>query len=303
MQQLPPLPLRNGLQQHLRQAQEKIDQLPSYYKKVKQAKVLWQTKKKTNAQKAAFNRIEKALQAAGQHCHYCEGSVGTSIEHFYPRGFYPNLTFVWDNYLWSCQACNTQYKGAKFALFAAPNSAQVLPLVKNRSFLPPTNRDAVFLNPRVDNALDYWELELETGRYTVRPELSKRAQARAQYSLELLQLNERPSLLKGRQEAFSAYSHLLSTAAAVQSDTTGAYLRELLPNKPASFYTQSLLKQQEAAHYFLQQQFLTLPYKTVWRSMQQQAEAFPSLKALFAQAPNTYSTELGTYNFEKNPNK
>ena len=286
MQQLPTLPLRNGLQQHLRQAQEKIDSLPNYYKKVKQAKVLWQSKKKTNAQKSAFNRIEKALQQAGNHCHYCEGALGTSIEHFYPRGFYPNLTFVWDNYLWSCQTCNTRYKGAQFALFPATNSAKVVPLVKDRSFVPPSSQDAVCLHPRVDDALDYWQLDFETGLYSIKTNLSSRAQARAQYTLDLLQLNERPNLVQGRQKAYQQYQALLEACAQVQAPSSAAYIKELLPKKQASFYKQALVQQQAFAQQYLQQQFLQLPFRSVWRRMQQ-ANQQSSLQQLFEKAPQT----------------
>lgn len=288
MQQLPLLPLRNGLQQHLQQAQEKIDQLPSYYKKVKQAKVLWQSKKKTNAQKSAFNRIEKALQQAGSHCHYCEGTLGSSIEHFYPRGFYPNLTFVWENYLWSCQTCNTQYKGAKFALFPNPTSAKVTPLIKDRSFVPPTNQDTVCLNPRVDNALDYWQLNVGTGHYQLKENLSKRHKARAQYTLDLLQLNARPNLVKGRQQAYQDYQQLLAACAQVESTPTAAYLKELLPKKQASFYNQALEKQQAAALHHLHQQFINLPYKLVWKNIKAQ-KAEGQLQSFFIKAPTISS--------------
>lgn len=284
MQQLPPIPLKNGLRQHLKQAQAKIDQLPSYYQKVKQAKVLWLSKKKTNPQKAAFNRIEKALQVNNNYCHYCEGKVGNSIEHFYPRGFYPNLTFVWENYLWSCQTCNTQYKGAQFAIFPSSDSAQITPLVKDRSFVPPANQDALCLNPRVDNPLDYWHLNLETGHYIVPTTNSPRDQARAQYTLHLLQLNQRPALVKGRLKAYQDYQQLLKIWAKVQANPTPDYLKKILPPKPASFYKQPIQKQQTLAYHYLYQQVVSLPYNSIWRSMQQQKLTIPKLEMLFEQA-------------------
>lgn len=289
MQQIPPIVLKNGLQQHLQQAQAKIDQLPSYYQKVKQAKVLWLGKKKTNAQKAAFNRIEKALQVDNHFCHYCEGKEGNSIEHFYPRGFYPNLTFVWENYLWSCQACNTQYKGAQFAIFQSSDNDQIMPLVKDRSFVPPANQDALCLNPRVDDPLDYWYLDLQTGLYTVKTTNSPREQARAKYTLELLQLNQRPALINGRLKAYQNYQHLLKIWAKTQSNPSPDYLKTILPPKPASFYKQPTASQQKMAYNYLYQQFIALPYGSVWRSMQQQKTLFPELNALFEQA----STVLG----------
>jgi uncharacterized protein (TIGR02646 family) len=285
MQQIPPIVLKNGLQQHLKQAQAKIDQLPSYYKKVKQAKVLWLGKKKTNAQKAAFNRIEKALQVHNHFCHYCEGKAGNSIDHFYPRGFYPDLTFVWENYLWSCQACNTQYKGAQFAIFQASDSAQVVPLVKDRSFVPPANQDALCLNPRVDDPLDYWHLNLETGHYIIKKTNSLRNQARAQYTLDLLQLNQRSALVKGRKEAYQRYWRLLEICEKVQTNPTIDYLQTLLPPKPLSFYKQSIPQQKKLTYDYLYQQFMLLPYNSVWRSMQQQKDNIPKLKMLFEQVP------------------
>ena len=53
-------------------------------------------------------------------CAFCERKVELSagrIEHFRPKSQYVNLTFDWNNFLYSCEVCNNrQNKGSKFPL-------------------------------------------------------------------------------------------------------------------------------------------------------------------------------------------
>lgn len=265
MRYLPELPLKPSLQRHLERSQALIDPLPSYYAKVKQAKIAWQLKKKSTAQKAAFGRIEQALQAAGHHCHYCEHTLGTSIEHFFPRGFYPELTFVWDHYLWSCKACNTRYKGAQFQLFEGVKGTSTIDLVKNRRFVPPPHQIAVCLHPRQDDGLNYWNIEEQSGRYVLKEDLDERARIRALYTLRLLQLNDRPALLKGRLETFKRIQHLLTNYIKLQQVPSDTLIRHLLPNKSNSFYQQPMPQQQQAAFQKIRRSIENLPHQSVWR--------------------------------------
>jgi len=53
-------------------------------------------------------------------CAFCERNVELSsgrIEHFRPKSQYVDLTFDWNNFLYSCEVCNNrQNKGSKFPL-------------------------------------------------------------------------------------------------------------------------------------------------------------------------------------------
>jgi hypothetical protein len=47
---------------------------------------------------------------------YCEDSLGTDIEHFWPKMAYPERAFAWDNYLLACSHCNSNLKRTQFPL-------------------------------------------------------------------------------------------------------------------------------------------------------------------------------------------
>jgi uncharacterized protein (TIGR02646 family) len=81
---------------------------------VAEARRLWD-------QKAAstFTTIRTNLEAMASgrgRCMYCEDSLGTDIEHFYPKRKYPKRAFDWTNYLLACSHCNSNQKRDQFPL-------------------------------------------------------------------------------------------------------------------------------------------------------------------------------------------
>ena len=58
------------------------------------------------------------MAGSRQRCMYCEDSRGTQIDHFWPIARYKERTFIWDNMLLVCSACN-QKKGDRFDLDAS----------------------------------------------------------------------------------------------------------------------------------------------------------------------------------------
>lgn len=298
-----PTIIRKGILNHLQKLQGEIDALPTYKAQVKKAKVLWQNKKKTNAQKAAFNRVEKELQkiAIGlpNYCNYCEANIGTSIEHIYPRGLYPDKTFIWENYLWSCKQCNGKHKVSQFQIFKSPSSAETINLVKDYRFIPPLNDDAVFINPRIDNPLDYLELDLESGLFEHKEKDSNtRAYKRALYTIETLQLNARKGLVANRQKAYLTYQNLLQQYIDIQKSTSTEILKAVYPlsKNTAQLPFEAQKKQ---AGLDLKKTLFNQAHPTVWLEMQRQAQAIPNLHKYFLQAPelmnldkkNTQTTE------------
>lgn len=284
-----PTTIRRGILNHLQKLQGEIDSLPTYKAQVKQAKILWQNKKKTSPQKAAFNRVEKELQkiavGANSYCNYCETNEGTTIEHIYPRGLFPNKTFVWENFLWTCKQCNGKHKISQFQIFKNPNSSEIINLVKDYNFVPPLNEDAVFINPRLENPLDYLQLDLESGLFQNKESNSTtRAYKRADYTIETLQLNTRKDLLDNRQKAYQNYQRLLQQYIDIQKSTSPEELIAIfsLSNnaKRAPWEKQKKLAQLE-----LQTLLLNQAHPTVWKEMQRQMASIPFLKKLFQQAP------------------
>jgi hypothetical protein len=73
---------------------------------------LWDSKPK-----AAFAEIRETLQkmAPGRsRCMYCEDSMATDIEHFWPKLDFPMGAFCWNNYLLACSYCNSNLKRDRF---------------------------------------------------------------------------------------------------------------------------------------------------------------------------------------------
>jgi uncharacterized protein (TIGR02646 family) len=112
-------------------ALEKIEESPKPTKKqIEEAKKKIEAAKKKvdNAQNKYNPSIRNGENPVKQplydmfcgKCAFCERKVELSagrIEHFRPKSQYVNLTFDWNNFLYSCEVCNNrQNKGSKFPL-------------------------------------------------------------------------------------------------------------------------------------------------------------------------------------------
>jgi len=77
----------------------------------------------------AFREVREILRdmASGtERCMYCEDGEGTAIDHFWPKGNYPERAFDWLNYLLACSVCNSNFKRDQF-----PVDEQKEPLLLN----------------------------------------------------------------------------------------------------------------------------------------------------------------------------
>lgn len=108
-----------------------------------EAKRLWNLRKNL-----AFAEIrEKLAQMAWARvrCMYCEDSLGTAIDHFYPISQYHGRAYQWDNYLLACSRCNSNLKRDQF-----PIDQGGLPLL---------------VDPTSDDPLDHLSLSFATGAF------------------------------------------------------------------------------------------------------------------------------------------
>lgn len=153
-------------------------------------------------------------------CCYCEDSAAASIEHIRPKVLYPQMTFLWENFLYICGKCNSG-KGAGWAIFVQINSQRQLSKIPRwrqgqpRTF--PPDGDPVLINPRVEDPTTFLRLiidpnfdkldfvELRVGR-------TDEEILRATYSRETLRLNSdhRPELASQRSLAYSNYKSRLT---------------------------------------------------------------------------------------------
>jgi hypothetical protein len=130
-----------------------------------------------------YEALREALgrMATGRsRCMYCEDSVGTDLDHFYPLSRYPEYAFDWMNHLLACALCNRR-KSDRFPL--GPND------------------EAMLIDPTVEDPGHHLVLSPSTGRFE--PLDEKGAE-----SIEIFGLN-RPVLVQGRLDAWRTLQELI----------------------------------------------------------------------------------------------
>ncbi|MBK8565542.1 MAG: hypothetical protein IPN76_19900 [Saprospiraceae bacterium] len=163
-------------------------------------------KAKNVKRNGTFRAVKKALTdmcSGARRCVYCEDSVGDEVEHIYPKDFYPNLVFVWENYLYACGNCNGP-KSNRFEIFD-PLTLAVVDLKITAPTEIPVGA-ALLINPRVESGMDYMMLDLEdTFMFVPLPNQSTTNQQRAERTIEILHLSDRDFLQEARRNAFNSY--------------------------------------------------------------------------------------------------
>jgi len=170
-------------------ALEKIEESPKPTKKQIEA-----AKKKVDKAQNKYNPgIRNGINPVKQplydmfssKCAFCERNVELSsgrIEHFRPKSQYVDLTFDWNNFLYSCEVCNNR-KGDKF-----PLDCDGTPLL-----IDPTDEDC-----DIYEYLEfYWDEETQLASVVGKD-------GRGKVVTEILDLN-RKDLRKHREESLKIY--------------------------------------------------------------------------------------------------
>lgn len=188
--------------EYLDDQQSLIDQQPDYAAQVEKAKDLWEHK--STAIFAELRSLLESLCSGARRCHYCEDSAADEVEHVWPKSVYPDKTFRWTNYLFVCGPCNG-HKGSKFAVF--DNAGSVIEIVRRKAkpVVPPTSGKPVFLDPHLENPMDYMEFEPFTGLFVPLGEKGGINYIRAEYTIRILGLNTRDYLSRARRSAYKSY--------------------------------------------------------------------------------------------------
>ncbi len=191
--------------------QSAIDEKRTYTEQIELAGK-WRDKTNNRIFKEVKEKLISMCTNRTQRCMYCEDSASTDIEHFAPKSIYPNLTFVWDNYLYACSGCNSSSKGNKFAIFRTKDGVfEDITPTKATVRVPPVAGNPVLINPREEDPLHFLELDI-LGSFYFRPITKNEASKdfkRADYTIDILGLN-RESLAASRKEAFDDYIDRLS---------------------------------------------------------------------------------------------
>jgi uncharacterized protein (TIGR02646 family) len=147
-----------------------------------EAHALWEGSYKKNK---AFDEIRSTLRGMApghEFCMYCEHNHGNAIDHFCPVEKDPTRAFSWDNYLWSCSICNTDFKGTQF----------------------PVDRNGVplLINPTRDDPREHLSFAPRSGKLLGRT-------PRGAKTIEILGFDRRGNLDKTRSLAWSAVQRCL----------------------------------------------------------------------------------------------
>ncbi|MBW4475018.1 MAG: hypothetical protein KME45_32255 [Stenomitos rutilans HA7619-LM2] len=264
MIQLPDLTLPETTQNRLNRWQMIVDGVSTYKGKVSTGKSLFSSYNTTR--NTTFKQVRQVLTemcSGARRCAYCEDSVADEVEHIKPKDLYPESVFVWENYLYACGPCNGP-KNSQFAVFSSM-TARFTNVTRGRNapVVPPESGDPVLINPRIENPLDFFHLDLAgTFYFLPRFQLNAKNKERAEYTIKILRLNERDYLARAREEAFNSYR---------------ARLSEYISHKVSGVEETQLDNRVKALQ--------RMQHPTVWREMQRQQALIPELSDLFDQAP------------------
>ena len=197
MQQLLEKKLKPAQQTLLDSLQDKVNLKVGFKDKVAEAQLLWKSKGGDKG-KAAFKEIKKGLEAmcvSVKACNYCEGNEANDIEHIYPKSFFPEKAFVWNNYLLACKQCNTGYKLDK--CFVLDDGGNVHTTIRGTE---PIHKTVAIVNPRIEDPRAFFWLNTRVWRFEINDDLSSQDKNKAEKTLEILELNNRAYLINGRKE-------------------------------------------------------------------------------------------------------
>lgn len=251
-------PLEPASQTYLDTKQDEIHSIQNYSERVEEAKTKWKGKNKTHFT-AIRNKLEEMCPGHNR-CVYCEDSAADEVEHIQAKTIYPNLTFSWENYIFSCGPCNGP-KGNSYAVIDNGNNFVEGNRKKGDAVVPPPEGDEGFINPRRYIPTDYLILDLSTFLFVEHPAMHGNQRKMAEYTIRILHLNDRGYLTKNRNIAYEQFCYALRLY--VEEKNRGVDQEAL--NKIISTIKNS-------------------PHQTVWFEMKRQRLLHPNLVELFSEA-------------------
>lgn len=264
MIRLPDTNLPDNTAASLAQYQAEIDAIGDYAGRVERARQAFATRNRTSNATFRVIRASLAEMCSGVcRCCYCEDSVADEVEHMRPKDLYPGQTFHWPNYVYACGPCNGP-KNNRFGVIP-PGETNVVDVRRRRGddVVPPIEGQYGVIDPRAEDPLDFMELDLrDTFNFVPSFPAETVEGARAEYTIQLLGLNERDYLVEVRKLAFDNYrARLHDYVAEKQKDDPRLDLEVLLGG------------------------IKKLNNPTVWAEMKRQRNAYPELQGLFESAP------------------
>lgn len=173
--------------------------------RVEEAKSLW---KKFDRSRGHGKAIDgKLREACGRlaRCSYCEQDRRSQIDHIAPKALYPDRAFEWINLIYACGPCNNR-KLDKWLVF--DRSGKLIRAVDVRGAEPRKGRPG-FIDPRKEEPLDFFDIDVvDTFRYRPAAEIAGEKRLRAEFTIEVLGLNQPELTLRWKQELRVFLHHL-----------------------------------------------------------------------------------------------
>lgn len=251
------------------------------------AKALWDNKSSSAANKAAFEEVKgvlKSMTVGNMLCNYCENDRAEDIEHIFPKGFYPSKAFVWENYILACKCCNTTFKSDKFAIFETETSHHKKDLIRGNE---PENNDNVLIDLRKEDPTEFLRLNLYGGTFFFDAiyESNTREYTKADYTITLLELNYKETLVAARQKAASNYIGRIKDYIAVKNATTFEALDLATNGFPASKHLLDFEDEKKRILENIINTIKTSNHPTVWFELKRQRYLLSHTCRLFEEAP------------------
>jgi uncharacterized protein (TIGR02646 family) len=264
----------------------KVTLVPTFSAKVDTSKAFWKsTKKSWILAKADINKTLISMCVGVGICNYCENNEATDIEHIFPKSFFPEKGFIWENYLLACKTCNTHYKLDKIAVFSPSGSLTRHDVVRGSV---PITSDVILINPRIENPLDFIELNLRTGIFLEKHHAPSREYQKASYTIEVLSLNLREALREARESRARDIYRKLQYAVSIAEATTFGELDTIINlNEPfiTLDHTQLFVNVKVDLINSIRKAITNDPHPTVWIEIKKQQASIPNFAALFNRLP------------------
>lgn len=181
-----------------------VDDSTTFEEKVYTGKKLFSTyNKKTNPYFKVVRANLAEMSGGTVRCNYCEDSNANQVEHIYPKNFYPEKCFVWENYCFACGPCN-QPKSDQFAIYQEGTNVEIN--LKNLpEFSAPPKGNPLLIDPRKEDPMVFLFLDI-TDTFKFVPYSSRAEEKRrALYTIDVLGLNSRSYLVRARKNAFYGF--------------------------------------------------------------------------------------------------
>lgn len=265
--------------------QNQINSKITFAEKVQKAQALWKSKDGSQKGKAGFQIITETLHTmcvSEGICNYCEQNEAADIEHIFPKSFFPEFTFEWENYILACKQCNTGHKLDK--AFVLDNNDDLVELQRHSA--PPHNRIA-FINIRTEDPDLFMILNPSTYQFSLLPDLSRQDTNKAISTLEILELNVRDTLITARKSAARHYYETLGRLVKMLRATSIDDLKDLLTPYDERFdLTRPLDEIQNAIKEGTKRYISKCQHPSVWRTIKiVESRTVPKWTRIFNEIP------------------